>query len=86
MNGPCGGTRDGKCEVNPDMDCAWVKIVERMDKLGRLDELTEVSPPRGWSTSRDGGPRRMTVEDALLPADADDSKNPRCSKAPSRQP
>ena len=69
MNGPCGGTQDGKCEVNPDTDCAWAKIVERMDKLGRLDELTELSPPRDWSTGRHGGPRGMVVAEALMDED-----------------
>jgi len=69
MNGPCGGTQDGRCEVNPDLDCAWAKIVDRMDKLGRLDELTELSPPRDWSAARHGGPRRMIVEEALMDED-----------------
>jgi len=69
MNGPCGGTRDGKCEVNPDLDCAWVKIVERMEKLGRLDELTKVFPPRDWSSGRDGGPRGMVVAEAVMDDD-----------------
>jgi ferredoxin len=66
MNGPCGGTRNGKCEVNPETDCAWVLIVKRMERLGRLEELLEVAPPRDWSTARDGGPRRMVLPDALL--------------------
>jgi NAD-dependent dihydropyrimidine dehydrogenase PreA subunit len=66
MNGPCGGTNDGKCEINPDIDCAWAMIVERMEHLGRLDELTEVMSPRDWSTSRHGGPRRMIVESSLI--------------------
>lgn len=62
MNGPCGGTKDGKCEVSDEMDCAWYLIVERMKKLGTLEKLSEVLPPRDWSTSRDGGPRRVSVE------------------------
>ena len=63
MNGPCGGTNDGKCEVSSDIDCAWALIVQRMTDLGRLDDLLEVMPPRDWSTSRHGGPRHcVTVE------------------------
>ena len=73
MNGPCGGTNDGKCEVSPDIDCVWALIVRRMTDLGRLDELTDVIPPRDWSTARHGGPRRMTVPGALLPEDADET-------------
>lgn len=62
MNGPCGGTNKGKCEISPDVDCAWYLIVERMKKLGALEKLYEVQPPRNWSTSRDGGPRRVCLE------------------------
>lgn len=62
MNGPCGGTNKGKCEVGDDIDCAWYLIVERMKKLGTLDKLTEIQPPRDWSTARDGGPRRISIE------------------------
>lgn len=62
MNGPCGGTKEGKCEVSDEMDCAWYLIVERMKMLGTLDKLSEVLPPRDWSTSRDGGPRRVSME------------------------
>lgn len=36
-NGPCGGQRDGKCEVNPEKDCAWIEIYHRLEKLGMLD-------------------------------------------------
>jgi len=35
LNGPCGGAKDGKCEVNPALDCAWEKIYERVKKQGR---------------------------------------------------
>ena len=40
VNGQCGGAKDGKCEVSPDKDCAWQKIQERLEKQGRLSELT----------------------------------------------
>ena len=62
MNGPCGGTNKGKCEVSQDIDCAWYLIVERMKKLGTLEKLAEIQPPRNWSTARDGGPRRVSLE------------------------
>jgi hypothetical protein len=62
MNGPCGGTNKGKCEISQDVDCAWFLIVERMKKLGKLEKLAEIQPPRDWSTSRDGGPRRISLE------------------------
>jgi hypothetical protein len=62
MNGPCGGTDDGKCEIGKDVDCAWYLIVDRMKSLGKLEQLTQVRPPRNWSTSTHGGPRRLTIE------------------------
>ena len=39
VNGPCGGTKDGKCEVDPSMECGWERIYRRLEKLGRLDAL-----------------------------------------------
>jgi len=38
-NGPCGGARNGKCEVNPENDCAWIMIYKRLEALGQLDRL-----------------------------------------------
>ncbi|HIJ59311.1 MAG TPA: hypothetical protein HPP56_01660 [Nitrospirae bacterium] len=62
MNGPCGGTDKGKCEVSKDIDCAWFLIVERMKLLGALEKLYDVQPPRDWSTSFHGGPRKISLE------------------------
>ncbi len=66
LNGPCGGSQNGKCEVDPDTDCAWQLIWERAVKLGRVDQLLEIQPPKNWSTSRDGGPRRIVRDDLRL--------------------
>jgi len=47
LNGPCGGSKDGKCEFEPEVrDCGWILIYERLKKLGRLDKLREVPPPK----------------------------------------
>jgi hypothetical protein len=67
FNGPCGGTNDGHCEVDETMPCAWQMIWERMDALGLADELMQVEPPKNWSTSRDGGVRRIVREDLRIP-------------------
>ena len=40
VNGQCGGAKNGKCEVSPDKDCAWEKIQQRLQKQGRIAELT----------------------------------------------
>ena len=71
MNGPCGGTSAGRCEVDPEIPCAWQLIWERMDALGLADHLMYVAPPRDWSTSRDGGPRRIVREDLQPPETGD---------------
>ena len=41
INGQCGGAKNGKCEVDPNKDCAWEKIQKRLEKQGRLEELTK---------------------------------------------
>lgn len=66
LNGPCGGSHDGKCEVSEDTACGWQLIYDRLKELGRLDLLTEVQPPKSWRTARDGGPRRVVREDLKL--------------------
>jgi ferredoxin len=73
MNGPCGGSQDGRCEVDPDTSCAWQLIWERMDRLGLADRLMDIQPPRDWSSSRDGGPRRVVREDLRTPGVADEA-------------
>lgn len=66
MNGPCGGSQDGKCEIDQTTDCAWHLIYERLKVLGRLAMLEELQPPNDWSTSAHGGPRTVRREDMIL--------------------
>ena len=66
LNGPCGGSQDGVCEIDPDVPCAWQLIWDRAVKLNRTDELLKIQPPKDWSTSRDGGPRKIVREDLQL--------------------
>lgn len=49
LNGPCGGTNEGKCEVDKAKECAWVLIYERLKALGRLDDFSETNPPKDAS-------------------------------------
>jgi ferredoxin len=63
FNGPCGGSKDGKCEVDPDTPCAWQLIVERLDERGQLDLLEKVYPPADWSKQQGKGPRKIKRED-----------------------
>lgn len=63
LNGPCGGSTAGKCEISSDLDCAWQLIIDRLQELGRLDDYEELSPIKDWSTERAGGPRTVVRED-----------------------
>lgn len=63
LNGPCGGSMGGSCEVDPTVPCAWAMIVERLEERGEMDRYEEFQPPNDWRTSRDGGPRRVLRED-----------------------
>jgi hypothetical protein len=56
LNGPCGGSQDGKCEVDPNIPCVWQQIVDRLAKLGQLDKLERVVTPKNWSVSLISGP------------------------------
>jgi methylenetetrahydrofolate reductase (NADPH) len=38
-NGPCGGTREGRCEVDGYGDCIWLRAYERLKHDGREKEL-----------------------------------------------
>jgi hypothetical protein len=44
LNGPCGGTVNGHCEVDPEKECAWSKIYQRLESEGRLDNIREILP------------------------------------------
>jgi hypothetical protein len=58
LHGPCGGSEGGKCEVRPDLPCAWDLIIQRLTKLGKLDILEDIIPPKNWGVSLTGGPPR----------------------------
>ena len=66
LNGPCGGSVSGKCEVNKDTDCVWELIYTRMKNLGQLDLLAKKNDPKDWSTSLSGGPRKIIREDLTV--------------------
>lgn len=63
MNGPCGGSRNGRCEVSPDQPCAWAAIVERLTRLKALDRIERIYPPKDWSRKQGKGPRKIIRED-----------------------
>lgn len=48
LNGPCAGTKNGKCEANKDMDCAWVLIYKRLERLEQLEKMRRYYPMRNF--------------------------------------
>jgi ferredoxin len=72
LNGPCGGSQNGHCEINQEVSCAWQQIWDRMNNLGLQEQLLTVQPPKDWSSSRDGGPRRIVRDDLQLPKEYQD--------------
>ena len=46
VNGPCGGTDDGMCEIDKNKDCAWTLIYNRLEELDRLDVMRKLQKPR----------------------------------------
>jgi ferredoxin len=63
LNGPCGGSAGGKCEISKEVDCIWDLIVRKKLEHGRLDDLVRHKPPKDWRTARDGGPRKSVREE-----------------------
>ena len=63
LHGPCGGSSQTKCEINPDTQCIWDLIVSKKMELGKLDDLLGVRELRDWRSARDGGPRKSIREE-----------------------
>jgi len=66
FNGPCGGSRDGKCEVNAELECGWQLIYDRAKAVGAVEALEAIAAPQDWSTGLDGGPRKVVREDQCI--------------------
>ena len=63
LNGPCGGSTNGKCEISPQVDCVWQLIWDRLKALGMQDRYEDIMPAKNWQTGRGGGPRKIIRED-----------------------
>lgn len=63
LNGPCGGSQGGKCEINPDVPCAWQNIIDRLSNQNALERLEMIYPPKDWSKKHGSGPRKIVRED-----------------------
>jgi ferredoxin len=63
LNGPCSGSREDRCEVTAERQCAWQLIYKRLKDIGQLDRLKKIKLPKNWSKSQDGGYRTIIRED-----------------------
>ena len=59
FNGPCGGTRNGSCEVNPGTPCAWAMIYYKLKKTNQLHFMLKIQTPRDWQPAGGNGPREL---------------------------
>jgi len=63
LNGPCGGSTEERCEIDPDRLCAWQLIYRRLKAIGQLDNLERIVPPKDWRTSWHAGARRVVRDE-----------------------
>ena len=66
LNGPCGGSVDGKCEINPKVECIWQLIHDRLGRIDSQEMMDRIMPIRDWSTAGHGGPRKALRDDLTI--------------------
>ncbi|QJA05309.1 hypothetical protein FVE67_00245 [Thermosulfurimonas marina] len=66
LNGPCGGSQGGRCEIRPEVPCVWYQIYERLSERGELERLLAFFPAKDWRPAGHGGPRERVREDLRL--------------------
>ena len=49
LNGPCGGSSHGKCEIDRQVECVWDHIIQKLKKQGVLQGLSKIQKPKDWS-------------------------------------
>jgi ferredoxin len=59
LNGPCAGTKNGKCEASKELDCAWIQIYQRLERLNQLEKIRRYYPLRNFRTIP--RPKRITI-------------------------
>jgi ferredoxin len=63
LNGPCGGSTETRCEVEPERPCAWQMIYRRLEAIGQLDRLKRIVPAKDWRPSWHAGARTVVREE-----------------------
>ncbi|MFA5802250.1 MAG: methylenetetrahydrofolate reductase C-terminal domain-containing protein [Thermoleophilia bacterium] len=62
LNGPCGGSQGGHCEISAEVPCVWQLIYDKLATFGLEGNLGRIGGPKNWSKSNSGGPRTMKKE------------------------
>jgi len=63
LNGPCGGSREDRCEIHPDQPCAWQMIYKRLNDIGETGKIRKIYSAKNWSKSLHAGSRTIIRED-----------------------
>jgi len=66
MNGPCGGSQDGRCEIHRDVPCIWQFVHDKLESLGRKEQMLALAPIRDWRSAGHGGPRKAVRDDLTV--------------------
>ncbi|OKY74603.1 MAG: hypothetical protein BM485_12180 [Desulfobulbaceae bacterium DB1] len=66
MNGPCGGSVNGRCEIHKDVECIWQSIHDRLGRIGTPEAMNVIAPIRDWSSAGHGGPRKTLRDDLTV--------------------
>jgi ferredoxin len=66
MNGPCGGSVGGVCEIDSDVTCIWQAIHDRLKRLDRMNDILAIAPIRDWRPAGHGGPRKVQRDDLTI--------------------
>lgn len=62
LNGPCGGSKNGVCEVRKGLPCVWYQIIKRLKKRGKLEKLMEIWEAKDWRSLYGEGIRELRKE------------------------
>lgn len=66
MNGPCGGSQNGRCEVSQETPCVWNQIYDQLDTQQLLATMETIVPPKDWTTGAENHPRKMVLEHLVM--------------------
>ncbi|TBV81835.1 MAG: hypothetical protein EYX74_03585 [Desulfobulbaceae bacterium] len=66
MNGPCGGSVGGRCEIHSEVLCIWQAIHDRLSRFACQEDLARIAPIRDWRSAGHGGPRKSVRGDLSL--------------------